>query len=367
MTTTPKIAIVADWLTNPGGAEKVILDLHQTFPEAPIFTSIYNPEKLPEFSNAVIHTSFIQKLPFAKSKHQLYLALMPYAFESFDFSDYDIVISSSFACAKGIITKPGTTHICYCHNPMRYIWDESHQYLKEHNFNAILKFISKPFLHKIRIWDKISADRVDHYIANSQFVADRIKKYYHKEATVIHPGITFPSTPKIQTEKKDFYLAAGRLKPFKRFDLIIETFNQTQKNLIIAGTGEDLERLKKLNTNPNTQFLGYISTEKLQKLFTQAKGFIFPQAEDFGITPVEAQFHGCPVIAYNKGGALETIINKKTGLFFHHQNSESLLNAINEFEKIKFDYKKIQQHAEKFSNKNFKNKILDFLKNRASN
>lgn len=362
MNKNPKIAIVADWLTNQGGAEKVILDIYKCFPDATIFTTIYNQEKLPQFKDAKIVTSFLQNFPFAKNKHQLYLALMPYAFESFDFTDYDIVISSSFACAKGIITKPETLHISYCHNPMRYIWDESHQYVKEHNFSQIFKLIAKPFLHKIRIWDKISSDRVDYYIANSKFVSNRIQKYYQKDSTVIYPGVEFTNTKiEIKSNKKDYFLATGRLKPFKRFDLIIEAFNQSKKNLVIAGTGEDLERLKSLNTNPNTKFVGFISDQELQKLFLNAKAFIFPQAEDFGITPVEAQYFGCPVIAYKKGGALETVINNKTGLFFENQTPEILNQAIEELETTEFVYNQIHEHATKFSNLNFQKKLKEFV------
>ena len=362
MNKNPKIAIVADWLTNQGGAEKVILDIYKCFPEATIFTTIYNQEKLPQFKEAKIITSFLQNFPFAKNKHQLYLALMPFAFESFDFSDFDIVISSSFACAKGIITKPETLHISYCHNPMRYIWDESHQYLKEHNFSQIFKLIAKPFLHLIRLWDKISAERIDYYISNSKFVSKRIQKYYQKESTVIYPGVEFTSTKiEIKSTKKDYYLATGRLKPFKRFDLIIEAFNQSRKNLVIAGTGEDLDRLKALNTNPNTKFVGFVSNQELHKLFSNAKAFIFPQAEDFGITPVEAQYFGCPVIAYKKGGALETVSDKKTGLFFDQQTPDALNQIIEILENTHFDYNLIHKHATQFSNLNFQKKLKDFV------
>jgi glycosyltransferase involved in cell wall biosynthesis len=362
MYTQPKIAIVADWLTNQGGAEKVIYDLHTIFPDAPIYTTVYNSEKLSQFKNAKIHTSFLQNLPFAKKFYQLYLALMPYAFESFDFSNYDIVISSSFACAKGIITKPETTHICYCHNPMRYIWDESHQYQAEHNFPWIVKILAKPFLHKLRLWDKLTADRVDYFISNSDFVGKRIQKYYKRTSTKIYPGISFPEIkPEIKTKKKDFYLAAGRLKPHKRFDLTIQAFNISQENLIIAGQGEDLERLKSLNTNPNTKFLGFVSDKKMSQLFSNAKAFIFPQAEDFGITPVEAQFFGCPVIAYAKGGALETVINNKTGIYLDKQTPEALNQAIKKLNSTKFNYQEIHQNSQKFSNQIFKQKILSYI------
>lgn len=357
-----KIAIVADWLTNQGGAEKVIYDLHQIFPNAPIYTSIYNAEKLPQFEKANIKTSFIQNFPLAKKHHQLFLSFMPYAFESFDFSDYDIVISSSFACAKGIITKPETLHICYCHNPMRYIWDESHQYVKEHNLNPVIKFLSTPFLHKIRLWDQLTSSRVDKYISNSNFVAKRIKKYYQREAHTIYPATDFNNIkPNIKVKKQNYYLAAGRLKPFKRFDLIVEAFNKSKKHLVIAGTGEDQTRLERLNTNPNTTFTGFVSDQKLIKLYQNAKGFIFPQTEDFGITPIEAQFHGCPVIAYAKGGALETVIDNQTGIFFKNQTTKDLDTAISKLENTSLDYHEVHKNGAKFNKETFKKNILNFI------
>lgn len=358
-----KIAIIADWLTNQGGAEKVVYDIHKAFPDAPIYTSIYNQEKLPQFAKANVKTSFLQNLPIAKSKHQLYLGLMPYAFESFDLSQYDVVISSCFACSKGIITKPETTHICYCHNPMRYVWDESHQYVKEHTFSGLLKFFARPILHRIRIWDRLAADRVDKYIANSNYVATRIKKYYQRESTVIHPGIDLAATsPNFdQYKREDFYLCVGRLKTFKRVDLVIETFNKYGGKLLIVGEGEDRARLESLNKNPDTKFMGFVSETELQKLYLQAKALIFPQNEDFGITPIEAQFYGCPVIAYNKGGALETISDKVSGLFFDNQTPEGLHQAIQTSSKTTWKPHKIHENALKFSSNRFVQQIKDYV------
>jgi len=364
----PRIAIVCDWLTNLGGGEKVVLDMHKAFPNAPIYTSLFNEEKLPEFKNADIRTSFIQKIPFAKKKHQLFLGLMPYAFESFDLSDYDIVLSSCFACSKGVITKVETQHICYCHNPMRYVWDDSHQYLKDYNISKIIKFFAKPILHKIRIWDRVAADRVDTYIANSEFVKKRIKKYYKAESEVINPGITLEASLKdVRKIKGDYYLAIGRLENYKKFDLIVETFNKLQKPLIIIGRGKAKEQLEKMNTSPNTKFLGFVSYEVLKEHFLNAKGMIFPQCEDFGITQIEAQYFGCPVIAYKKGGALETIIDNKTGIFFEKQNAQSLAKAIEKAENTKFDYSKIHLHAKQFESAKFQEKLKDFVTKAYSN
>lgn len=362
MNKTPKIAIICDWLTNLGGAEQVVLDMHEAFPNAPIYTSIYNQQKLPQFRKAKIKTSFLQKFPFAKKAHQLYLGLMPYAFESFDLSKYDIVISSCFACSKGVITKPETLHICYCHNPMRYVWDDSHSYLKEHGFPWIVKALAKPLLHKIRLWDSLAAKRVDKYIANSEFVSKRIQKYYHYKSEVIHPGVRFNQTEvSLKAEKGDYYLAVGRLKAYKRFDLLVKAFNQTEKKLLIVGTGENLNQLKKINTNPNTQFLGFVDEEDLKKYYQNAKALLFPQCEDFGITPIEAQYFGCPVIAYNKGGATETVINKKTGVLFEHQNIDSILKAIQTLETLDLNPKEIHKHATQFQSKNFQEKLKKFV------
>jgi glycosyltransferase involved in cell wall biosynthesis len=362
MNETPKIAIVCDWLTNLGGAERVILDMHEAFPDAPIYTSIYNPEKLPQFKDAKIISSFIQKWPLAKKAHQLYLGLMPYAFESFDLSDYDIVLSSSFACSKGVITKPETLHVCYCHNPTRYVWDDSHQYLKEHGFPGIIKAIAKPLLHKIRMWDSLAAKRVDNYIANSNFVSKRIKKYYHADSKVIHPGVRFTKSEiSLKAEKEDYYIAAGRLKAYKKFDLLVKAFNQTQKKLYIIGRGEHLNYLKKINTNPNTEFLGFVDEEDLKHYFQNAKALLFPQCEDFGIIPIEAQYFGCPVIAYNKGGATETVINKKSGILFQKQNVDSIIKAIDEFEELDLNPADIHKHAQKFQSKNFQEQLKKYV------
>jgi len=358
-----KIAIVCDWLTNLGGAERVVLDMHKAFPKAPIFTSVYNKKKLPEFAKADIRTSFLQNFPFSKSKHQLYLAMMPYAFESFDLSKYDIILSSCFACSKGVISKTETQHICYCHNPMRYVWDDSHQYLDNYNTSKFIKFLALPKLHKIRIWDRLAADRVDTYIANSKFVSKRIEKYYKSKSKVIHPGISLKKTvDKIITDKEDYYIAAGRLKNYKRFDLIIEAFNKLNKKLYIIGEGEAKEELEKLNNNPKTKFLGFISEKELIKYYSTAKALIFPQIEDFGITPLEAQYFGCPVIAFKKGGALETVKDKITGIFFEEQTINSLIEAIQKFEETKFDHTKIHQHATQFESKKFQEKLKKFVK-----
>ncbi len=356
-----KVALVFDWMTTPGGAEKVNLTLHKMFPNATIFTSIFNEKALPEFKNAAVKTSFIQNLPFAKSKHQMYISLMPYAYELFDLSNFDIVISSSHSCAKGIITKPGTLHICYCHSPMRYAWDNWHSYIREYKMNPIVKYLGKRKLHKLRIWDRLAAERVDYYIANSSLTQKRIQKYYSKPSTIIHPMVETKKF-KIAPETKGYFLAAGRLTPYKKFDLIVETFNQIGLPLKIVGTGVAGEELKK-QANSNIEFLGHVSEKELQKLYSECEALIFPQVEDFGITAIESMASGRPVIALKEGGALDTITDQ-TGVFFTKQTSSHLKAAIEEYQKNKNKFKpeELRKHAKKFDEEEFKDKFHRYLK-----
>ncbi len=356
-----KVALVFDWMTNPGGAEKVNLVLHKMFPEATIFTSVFNHEKVKGFENAKIKTSFIQKMPFAKTKHQLYLSMMPHAYELFDLSDYDIVISSSHSCAKGIITKPETLHICYCHTPMRYAWDNWHEYINQYKMNRVLKHIGKKRIHKIRMWDRLSAERVDYFIANSNTTKKRIEKYYNKMSTVIHPMIN-KKDYKISNETGGYFLAVGRLIPYKKFDLIVDTFNKTGLPLKIAGTGIMEEDLRS-RAKENIEFLGYVNDKKLQILYRECEALIFPQIEDFGIIPLEAMASGRPVIALGKGGALDSVIENETGVFFKKQTPIQLKRAVEKYmsQKDEFDPETIRAHAEKFDEKEFRKKFKKYL------
>ncbi len=354
-----KVAIVCDWLTNMGGAEKVILAMHELFPNAPIYTSLYNRKRTKGFENARIITSGLQKIPGASGRHQLFLGLMPGAFEKFNLDGYDIVLSSSHSCAKGVITNPATLHICYCHSPMRYAWENSVNYIKEYNINPLVKKTAPFLIHKLRMWDRLSADRVDYFITNSDYVRNRIFKYYRRPAAVIHPFVDIEKFSPGQ-ERQQFYLAAGRLTPYKKFDLIIKAFNELKLPLKIAGTGVSKTELQKIASD-NIEFLDYVTDEELLNLYRSAKALVFPQIEDFGIIPLEAMACGCPVIAYGKGGALETVVNKKTGLFFNEQSADAIKQAVSEFENIRFNHKNIRSHAETFSHDIFKEKILDYI------
>ncbi|PIQ77022.1 glycosyl transferase [Candidatus Peregrinibacteria bacterium CG11_big_fil_rev_8_21_14_0_20_46_8] len=354
----PRVAIVCDWLVSRGGAERVIEELAMLYPEAPIYTTIYNEAELPEFKDRDVRTSFLQRAPFSKSKHHLYLPLMPYAVEQFDLSEFDIVISSAHSVAKGVITKPYTMHVSYCHSPMRYCWDGCHEYFERFGLNWAMRIPARHILHNMRIWDRASADRVDYFITNSEYVKDRIAKYYRRKATVIHPPVdtsTFTLPQNIE-EPGQYYLAIGRLTPYKRFDLIIDTFNELKLPLLIVGTGKQEAELRR-KAGRFITFLGKISDEELVRMYQKAKALIFPQKEDFGITPLEAMSCGVPVIAYGEGGALETIIHKKTGLLFKEQSLDSLKGAVLAADKIQWDKLSIHAHAEKFNRKNFQEKF----------
>ncbi|MEA1909482.1 MAG: glycosyltransferase [Patescibacteria group bacterium] len=356
-----KVAIVADWLTSRGGAERVVLAMTELFPNADIFTSVYKPEAFPELKDRNVKTSFLQKWPLGK-KHQLWPTLRPLAFEMLDLDNYDIVISSASAEAKGVITKPETLHICYCHTPTRYYWSEYHNYLKHPEFgflNPIVKFVMPRLIHRARLWDKLAADRVDYFIANSQNTKKRIKKYYERDAKVLLPPVEAERFS-VSEEIGDYYLILGRQTSYKRTDVAIDAFNKLGLPLKVIGVGPTLEKSKSI-AKENINFLGKASDTEVTKHLANAKALIFPQEEDAGIVPMEAMASGRPVIAYGKGGALETVIDKETGLFFREQTGDSLALAIQEFEKMTWDSKKIKDHVDQFSTTNFKRNLYDII------
>jgi len=363
-----KIALVHDFLTQYGGAERVLDNLCEIFPEAPIYTLIYNPETMAShYGKKKIITSFLQKKPWATKKSRWYLPWMPAAIESFDFSKYDLVISDASAFAKGIITLPKTLHICYCHTPTRYLWNETTSYLKKAHIPWPINSMMPLVINYLRVWDYAASQRADYMIANSKYVKERIAKYYRRDASVINPSVdTKQFSP--SNKKDDYYLMTGRLVSYKRYDIVVEAFNKMpDKKLfiagsnVVAGSGVIDDSLEKLATSKNIHFLGQVSDEKLKKLYAEAKAYIFPAEEDFGITPLEAMASGTPVVAFGKGGATETVIDKKTGLFFAEQTPESVCDAIKKFETMTFKTADLVAQAQKFEKIIFKQKIKTYI------
>jgi glycosyltransferase involved in cell wall biosynthesis len=364
-----KVAIVHDGLAThggAGGAEWVLSVLHEIFPDAPIYTTVFNPKIMPEeFNKWDIRTSFIQKLPFAKTKYKLYLPLMPTAIEQFDLTDYDVVISCNHSVAKGVITRPDTLHICYCYSPLRYVWEFYYEYLRDEKFNPILKLFIPFVVNYLRLWDRLSADRVDYFIAISQNVAKRIYKHYRRDSIVIYPPIDV-SKYVIKKRIDDFFLIVSRMVAYKRLDIAIEAFNELKLPLVIIGDGIEKNRLKK-KACPNIKLLGRQPDEVVRDYYSRCKAFIFTSEEDFGIAPLEAQASGRPVIAYGKGGALETVIDGVTGKFYYTQTPQALIQAIREFNSHQFDPIKIRQHTLKFSIEIFKQRFKNFIKSKYAN
>jgi len=355
-----KIALVHDYLVQYGGAERVLEAFTEIFPKAPIYTMVYDRKLMGKaFSDKKISTSFLQKIPLVGSHHRLFPLLMPMAIEQFDLSKYDVVLSDSNSYAKGAITMPHTLHITYCHTPMRYAWDDCHKYLREFKYSDLTKKFVPFAMNYIRMWDRISADRPDRYIANSKFVASRIKKYYNKNALVINPPV---SAEKFYISKntEDYYLMTGRALPYKRFDIVVKAFNELKLPLKIIGKGPEMNKLKKY-ANSNIEFLGYLNDEETSNYYSKCKAFIFPPEEDFGITPLEAMASGRPVIAFRGGGALETVVENKTGLFFNEQTPQSIINIIKDFDSHKFNPEEIRNHALEFDRELFKKKIKKFV------
>ena len=359
-----KVAIVCDWIKDMWWAELVLKNLLEIYPDADIFTSVFFQQKNPIFKNKNIKTSFIQKIPFLWKKHKLALFLRPLVFESFDLSNYDLVISSSSAESKWVITKPNTLHICYCHTPVRYFWSHYHEYLNMMEFgilNPIWKKLMPKIVHKLREWDFVASQRVDFYIANSQNIASRIEKYYNQNSTVIYPWVNIKEF-KLQKQKQDYYFYIWRCIPYKKFDLLIDAFNENWKKLILATNTKNklYKTLKKKTKSENIIWLTDADRKKIVELYSKAKAFLFPPEEDFWIVPVEAMACWTPVIAYWKWWATESVLDWKTWIFFEEQTVESLNNAIEKFEKMEFDYEFIRKHSEKFSNENFKKNIQEF-------
>ncbi len=356
-----KVAIVNDWIANMGGAERVLLAVHDIFPDAPVFCTLANYSNLSDEMRALdIRTSFLQKVPFSGKLYQRFLPLAPLALEQFDLSEYDVVISMNFSCAKGVITRPDTVHICFCHTPMRYAWDMFHEYRDKEGLSRLTRLVMAPVMNYLRIWDYASAARVDYFMANSTAVARRIMKYYRRECTIIPPPVESSYFTPNGVKKFEYYLYVSRLVRYKRADLAIQAFNRLGLPLVIVGEGPEKERLQQMAA-PNVKFAGRQSEESLRDLYRGCKALIFPQEEDFGIVPLEAQACGRPVIAYGVGGALDTVIPGITGTFFAEQTVDSLVSAVDSFSESEFDSSKIRGHACSFDTSMFKNSFRGFV------
>jgi len=355
-----KIALVHDYLVQYGGAERVLECFCELFPYAPIYTLVYDKEAMHgKFEGYDIRTSFIQKIPFAKKNHRFFPQLMPMAIEQFDFSKYDIVLSDSSSYAKGIITKPETLHICYMHTPMRYAWDDCQKYTSDFYFPSFIKKMIPFFMNYIRLWDRASVDRVDCLIANSNFVAKRIKKYYKKDSLVINPPVNIENFYTGFGEGK-YFLMVGRLLAYKKFDIAVQAFNELGLPLKIISRGPEMKKLKKM-AKKNIEFLGRVPDEDLAKYYANCQAFIFPQEEDFGIVAIEAMASGRPVVAYRGGDIPEHIGEGKMGIFFEEQTPESLKEAIKKVQQMSFDSEYIRAQSKKFDKELFKAKIMEYI------
>lgn len=356
-----RVAIIHDWLTVYAGAEKVLSQMLLLYPQAEVFTLVdFLPDADRGFlASHKVHTSFIQRLPKARSSYRSYLPLMPLAIEQFDLGAFDLVLSSSHAVAKGVLTGPDQIHVCYCHSPIRYAWDLQGQYLRESGLQRGIKsWLARLILSYIRMWDVRTANGVDHFIANSSFIARRIRKVYGRASAVVPPPVDVPQVPSL-SPRKDYYVTASRLVPYKRIDLIIKAFNaMPDKALVVIGSGPMLAEMKQLAGN-NVRVLGYQPQDVLEQHLAEARAFVFAAEEDFGIAPVEAQAYGTPVIAYGKGGILDSVVDGQTGSFFPAQTVEAITAAIDAFEKrtSPWDNAQIAQHALEFRPEAFRARL----------
>lgn len=355
-----KIALIHDYLTQFGGGERVLQTLCEMYPDAPIYTLVYDERATGGvFKGRDIRTSFLQKLPFSRRHHRLFPLLMPLAVEQFDLSEFDVALSVSASFAKGIITKPSTRHVNYCLTPTRFLWDDSHRYVSEFRYPWPIKKLLPVALSYLRVWDKEAALRVDKFVGISTFVQERIAKYYGQPSDLIYPPVD-TSKYFISETQDDYFLMVGRLVSYKRFDLAVRAFSAMELPLKIVGDGPERKRLEKL-AGKNIEFLGLVSDFKMPQLYSKAQAVIFPQEEDFGLVPLEAAASGRPVIAYRAGGALETVLEGETGVFFDQQTEIDLSLAIGRFHLTDFDPQAIRRHAMKFDTSAFQQAIRSLL------
>ena len=363
-----KVALIHEWLTTYAGSDKVLKEMATIFPEADIFCLInfLSDKDKGNFHERSITPSFLQRVPFSKKYYTYMLPLMPIAIEQHDLSEYDVIISNCHAVAKGVITKQDQLHICYCYTPMRYAWDLQTQYLNGSGFGPIRKALARYFLHRIRVWDRGTSDGVDHFVACSKYIAGRIRKTYGRNSTVIYPNVDVDHYSPVDVPREDFYVTASRMVPYKQMHLIVEAFTRMpDKKLIVIGDGPKYKYARSIAT-ANIEVLGYQPNEVLLDHLRRCRAFIFASEEDFGIAPLEAQACGAPVIAFGRGGARETVIDGVTGLHFHEQTTESIIDAVARFEEVGegYDRQTIRAHAETFSTAVFRESFGRYVEDR---
>jgi len=356
-----KVALIHDYLNQYGGAERVLEELHALFPSAPVYTSMYWPEKMSATIRGLdIRTSFMQRLPLVTRNHQPFLLLYPLAFESFDLSGYDVVISNSSAFCKGVITPPGTLHISYCLTPMRWVWNY-HAYVERERLGTAARLVLPAAISQLRSWDVATAQNVDRFLAISRTVAARIRKYYRRDSTVIYPPVNCDAFALTSQREEDYYLIVSRLIPYKRIDLAVDAFTRLGIKLKIVGSGgRDLAALKG-RAGRNVEFVGRVSDAELKQLYARCRALVFPGEEDFGIAPLEANASGRPVIAYAGGGALDTVVDGRTGVLFKEQQVECLIEAVRRAEATHWDSRELRTHAKRFDSTVFRDQMRQFV------
>ncbi len=356
-----RVALVHDYLNQYGGAERVLEELHEIFPHAPVYTSMYWPEKMsPIIREMDVRTSFMQRLPLVTRKHQPYLPLYPLAFESFNLSDYDLVLSNSSAFCKGVVTQPRTLHLSYCLTPMRWVWNYR-GYVERERLGAVARFVLPGVISQLRAWDVATAQNVDRFVAISRAVAARIRKYYRREAAVIYPPIRCAAFEPQPGNESDYYLIVSRLIPYKRIDLAVDACTRLGVPLKIVGSGGRDESSLRARAGKNVEFLGRVSDAELRDLYACCRAYIFPGEEDFGIAPLEANASGRPVVAFAGGGALDTVQDGRTGVLFQEQTVDSLIKAIERVETLAWDPTSLRSHAESFDTAVFRAQLKTFV------
>jgi glycosyltransferase involved in cell wall biosynthesis len=361
-----KVAIVHYWLVNMRGGEKMLEALLEMFPGADIYTHVYDPKAVsPLINSHTVITSYINKLPFAKKLYQKYMPLMPNALNDFNLQDYDLVISSEAGPAKGVVPNPNAYHICYCHSPMRYLWDMYHEYFRD--AGAFTRFFMKRLIPSLRVWDITSANLVDRFITNSHYVAQRIRRVYNREAEVVYGPASIEKFLPLKREPEDFYLFFGQLAGYKRADIAIEACVRSGRKLVVAGAGADKKLVRNCEKTGLVHFTGRISDEEAASLLSRARALLFPGIEDFGLVPVEANAAGCPVIAFRGGGVLDTVKENVTGIFFDEQSSGSLIQALDRFEAREKDFSNREVftgQVRQFSRESFKERVKPIIDER---